>query len=461
MSIDMPIQNYFGIDQRDVRMLVANRKFFEGLELMPHMVHELDIHIRSVHSSLLIDALNLHYPTRDHTKLICYGKSMYTTFSGRNRVSYLNNVINAVRGNHHLKTLKVLGHNISIGTCESKNLARLLQDQRNTNLTTVSIGNVSITRDNGKFFRFDGSSARDTDTVSDEIASIAATLTESNLAEVLEFSSLFITERGWKILTDALQNSSCVLRKISLYEGSRDTFIINDDGAVALAGGLKKNCTLEIIRLCGNMSLSKRGWDALADALHDSNCRLRELDLRSLDARHQNPIVLNNDVAVALATGLAKNSSLEKISFFHTQSSITKPGWNFFAKALCDTSSINATYLSNHTVKWIGDQRPPSLRPNILFHLNRDGGGNKEIAAKKILKYHRRLDMSSLFEWDLKMLPHTVDWFESARPKIRNSPWLRGINLDAKKLDAIYQFVRSMPEIVEPVPRVPSACIIS
>jgi hypothetical protein len=82
-----------------------------------------------------------------------------------------------------------------------------------------------------------------------------------------------------------------------------------------------------------------------------------------------------------------------------------------------------------------------------LLALNRSDGA-KQVAIKKILKHHRHFDMQPFFEWDLKVLPIAINWFERAGSIDINNE--AGIN--KRKLEAIYQFIRAMPEVFEPSP---------
>jgi len=49
--------------------------------------------------------------------------------------------------------------------------------------------------------------------------------------------------------------------------------------------------------------------------------------------------------------------------------------------------------------------------------------------------------MTSCFEWELKLLPHVIKWFEQAGRCVEN----KDTSLSSRKLDAIYQFTRAMP----------------
>lgn len=60
----------------------------------------------------------------------------------------------------------------------------------------------------------------------------------------------------------------------------------------------------------------------------------------------------------------------------------------------------------------------------------------------KILRYHDDLDMQPLFEWDFKVLPYAINWFQRALDCPGGLD--PGVIL-RKKLSVIYQFIRGMP----------------
>ena len=102
------------------------------------------------------------------------------------------------------------------------------------------------------------------------------------------------------------------------------------------------------------------------------------------------------------------------------------------------------------------------MEPDVasLLELNGICMYKRQAAIEKILKHHRDFDMQPFFEWDLKVLPLAIKWFERARYVedddvtessvlyFQHSDNLEGIN--NHKLGAIYQFVRAMPEVIEP-----------
>mmetsp|Transcript_22905 Transcript_22905/g.52572 ORF Transcript_22905/g.52572 Transcript_22905/m.52572 type:complete len:98 (-) Transcript_22905:590-883(-) len=69
----------------------------------------------------------------------------------------------------------------------------------------------------------------------------------------------------------------------------------------------------------------------------------------------------------------------------------------------------------------------------MMLHLN-EGMDESRVAASKILRSHRHLDMRPLFGWELGLLPYVVAWLEhfaKSRPDL--------------KLSSIFEFVRAMP----------------
>ena len=172
------------------------------------------------------------------------------------------------------------------------------------------------------------------------------------------------------------------------------------------------------------------GPRVIAASMADPECRLEELTLNSTN-------ISDEDVAM-LAASLRNNQTVTTMSC--SNNNITGSGWNAFSSILCDTTSIDATYNSNHSLLNLGDASRIPQDVKILLDLNscQDKG---RIAAAKILRTHRHLDMRPLFGRELDLLPYVIAWlgrFAESR-------------LDLK-LSALYEFVRAMPmKVVEGV----------
>ena len=127
-----------------------------------------------------------------------------------------------------------------------------------------------------------------------------------------------------------------------------------------------------------------------------------------------------------------------------------------FSTLLCNTSSINDTHSSNHTLEkldLLGENQHSGRQLDILLKLNK-GTNKSHVAIKKILKNHPNIDMKPLFEWDLegeqtlKALPYIVDWFGRAKKAVAEDEE-NCYRLDERKLSAILQFSKAMPLLFE------------
>ena len=209
---------------------------------------------------------------------------------------------------------------------------------------------------------------------------------------------------------------------------------IGDDGIEALVPALATCSRLRRLLISDNPSITTRGWQRLATILEAPYT-----DLICLDVGQNN---VDDEAVAAFASALTNNHTLQTLSM-NNNPSITAVGWEAFSRVLCDMSSINATFLSNHTLQSVGDIASLS---NIVMQrfLDLNARDNKkEVVAIKILQCHSDFDMLPFFEWEFKVLPLVLSWLERAS----SFTMLRGLrqNIERRKLSTIYQFVRGMP----------------
>ncbi|EJK70537.1 hypothetical protein THAOC_08092, partial [Thalassiosira oceanica] len=174
--------------------------------------------------------------------------------------------------------------------------------------------------------------------------------------------------------------------------------------------------------LCVN-TLCLGGPGVIAASLANPECRLEELQLTRCN--------IGSEGAAIIAPSLRGNQKLTRLSL--DLNDVTEEGWNAFSSILCDTSSINATYNSNHTLRSLGFDQNMSPYTKMFLKLNHDQDKGR-VAANKILQVHRHLDMKSFFGRELDLLPRVVAWldrFAESRPDL--------------KLSSIFEFVRAMP----------------
>ncbi|EJK48051.1 hypothetical protein THAOC_33184 [Thalassiosira oceanica] len=177
-----------------------------------------------------------------------------------------------------------------------------------------------------------------------------------------------------------------------------------------------------VLDISGN-SLCPGGTRVIAVSLANPECRLESLNVRGCN--------IGDEETATLADGLRNNQRLTHMSLGNNN--ITERGWNAFSPILCDVSSINATYNSNHTLHLGGNGADIPENVRLLVSLN-EGENKSRVAANKILQAHRHLDMKTLFGRELGLLPYVVAWldhFAKSRPGL--------------KLSSIFEFVRAMP----------------
>jgi len=174
--------------------------------------------------------------------------------------------------------------------------------------------------------------------------------------------------------------------------------------------------------LMGN-AFSLDGPRVIAASFVDPECRLEELNLERSN--------IGDEGVTTLVKGLQSNNRLARMYLYG--STITESGWNAFIPILCDTSSINATHGSNHTLQVLGGTYNLPKDVETLLHLNSEQDKSR-VAAAKILRTHRHLDMRPLFGWEFGLLPYVIAWLERFAES----------RLDLK-LSSVYEFVRAMP----------------
>ena len=237
-----------------------------------------------------------------------------------------------------------------------------------------------------------------------------------------------LRKNGCVALATLLRCSVKVLQNLSI---SRNE--INDEGIEALVPAFTNHNSLQNVYLSQNPSIATRGWQSLASILESPTSNLKHLYV------DQNNV--DNEAASAFANVLANNHTLHTL-YLSTNSQITAQGWLTFSKLLCNTSSVHATFLSNHTLRNVGTFSNAIGIIEPLLRLNaRDD--KEEVAVIKMLQSHEYFDMLPFFEWEFKVLPLALRWLDRASEF--EMPEDFDPNIDGRKLSTIYQFVRGLP----------------
>lgn len=126
-------------------------------------------------------------------------------------------------------------------------------------------------------------------------------------------------------------------------------------------------------------------------------------------------------------------------------------GWVSFERALCDTTSINSKFMSDHVLEVIECEYSGIPWPALSYLLINEAAKTKwEAAVAKIVMHHDHLDMSPFFPWRLDLLPYVVQCDKAATivelDNLRNAlPIGIEMTLARKKFASVFQFIRAMP----------------
>jgi len=262
--------------------------------------------------------------------------------------------------------------------------------------------------------------------------------------EDVDFDGNQLQANGCKALSTLLRCSCTKLQDLYLSNNE-----INDEGIEVLVPALK-NCN-HLKSLCiENNLITSKGLQQLASILESPSSNLKSL--------YTNRNFIDDDALSAFASSLVNNCTLTDLGV--NANSITDEGSiKAFSKLLCDTTSINSTFQSNHTLSNLGrlGTSGASLQPFLDLNYR---SNNKEVAMIKILQHHNDFDMMPFFEWEFKVLPLMIDWFErasaitmpdessseeSSNEESSNIGLRKLSNIGPRKLSSIYQYIRGMP----------------
>lgn len=214
---------------------------------------------------------------------------------------------------------------------------------------------------------------------------------------------------------------------------------IDDQGLRAMASGLTNCHNLAWLDLEGN-HLTAAGLRSLSGLFQSESCSLKELSLRGMN--------IGDDGVIALANVLKDNKSLKRLRFNPYDTDIIGVGWEAFSDLLCDTSNVNNTYLSNHTLEMAGSHDNDGASFGVAQYLAMNQHLREDAVIYKMFESHTDFNMQPFFQWKLKFLPVVLKWFESAGECSFQSDEGYLQMLENRKLSAVYQFVRVFPVLV-------------
>jgi len=344
-----------------------------------------------------------------------------------------------LRGVNHNKSITKIGfHDIDLLGGQSFRVLDLFF-KNNHNLTDITVNNCILGNDccrllalaiGGCSRSLECLRMRNDELADEDMVAIIKSLSMHPQLKQLELEGNVIHKKGSTALATLLQHSTNGLQNLELSQNG-----IDDKGIDSLVPVLAKLSKLTTLNLGHNRLVSMRGWQSIATLLEDPNSKLQSLTVCENN--------IDDQTASVFINALSSNCTLQKLDLGAFQSgligySLSTERLQNFSNLLCDTSSVNSTYRSNHTLTRLDNMTQHALKPLLTSNRNDD---KKEVATIKVLKHHNDFDMKPFFEWEFKVLPLVISWLERA------SFYRTGFdaNIEGRKLSSIYQFVRNMP----------------
>ena len=297
------------------------------------------------------------------------------------------------------------------------------------------------------------------DITDDQSVDIISSLAAHPQLESIYLHSNSIGAAGCNELATLIQCSATNLQVLNLCFNP-----IGDEGIKALAAAFRTSNSLTCLYMCHNF-IGTEGIEALVDALKECKS-FRELTItesftmrgiRAISTLAEGPhppieeihMFINppdseiiDQTLLLFTNALANNNTLRILALSAGDINCSESSWDLLSNLLCDTSTVNATYCSNHTLRVVASNCPEELE--ALFVLNRSLDVD-EIAIAKILQSHSDISMQPFFQWNFKMLPYAIGWLQRAEDIQDENATLIDEDISARKLSTIYQFIRGMP----------------
>ena len=216
----------------------------------------------------------------------------------------------------------------------------------------------------------------------------------SNVHFILLNGGLNLEGTRW-LVAPLMARRSC-LKTLVLQDNGIDDILVEQFVTAMLVGN--SGLAPKEMFLCNN-NIGQYGCNLIARLLEDPNCMMEVLTL----VGNRN---VNNNAAIRFANALTKNKTLKRL--FLNGTSINKTGWNSFSSTLCNKTSVNETYSSNHTVQSLGwfDPGNNPLPSDLKQYLELNHEDTETAALRKVLMHHftREFSMDPFKKMKLPLL---------------------------------------------------------
>ena len=216
-----------------------------------------------------------------------------------------------------------------------------------------------------------------------------------------------LTKNGWRIFSGVISHPMCTLEDLHL--GGND---LCDKSAAHLGDALAVNRTVTRLDLSCQRTITLQGWWKFSKCLRSATCVLEKLYLDEWS--------ITDDMAAVIVWSLKRNNCLKLLSV--QEDFVTIKVWSVLAHILCDRSTIDTCYSSNHTLTklrvsshyhWFG--RDSNILWSSLPYLKINKLADKAVVArKKIMLRHfsgeRTSEIHGFTCMDETILPFALEW---------------------------------------------------
>jgi len=297
-------------------------------------------------------------------------------------------------------------------------------------------------------------------------------LEELNLKELSEH----ITDSGWHNFFFLLRHGNLTLKKLDLADnniGNRgavglinafasnnkvENLILNnndigDEGCAALGRGFGNNSSPLELDMISNSSITTIGWQSLSSIVRGPHSGLQEINLAGNDS-------FDDDATIAWVKALeeSRNTRL-RVFWLGGHDYVTSRGWKAITNLVCNKTSIDTVYDSNHTLTNISNNmgvREEMMKcdvPEDCYRILRRcmdlssnfGALTKESAKRKIIELYfmeGEANMKDLLDLDLIVLPHMI---ASIGFKKAPSGYCYNLDMARGRQSLLYQLFRAWP----------------
>lgn len=238
----------------------------------------------------------------------------------------------------------------------------------------------------------------------------------------LNMGYLPISPTGWTSCFNLLRGSRCHIEELGLCANVFDTSV--------LVEVLASTSTLQTLDLDYHTFMLPSGWKMLQTHLRQPSCALKTLSIGDN---------IDDDLVISFARALSCNKSLKELNINSRSITPSMSMWGAISLTLCDGSTINSTFASNHILQKVSvrNGNEVEIPEEVASSLRMNSNRNKfEVARQKIIIHHFSGEGASIqvfANMEVNTLPNAIEW----------------IGRDGIGLCLMHQFVRGMPSLFE------------